>query len=108
MAAVHETPVMLFGFQQYTSVWAGHARATTDLTHWVHVPAKNLVTLTDTIVQFPKLEVLVVDVFNDLLKDLNPLDLTSSLAESCSGFYNHLERSFDVLPKLKVRSIVPL
>jgi len=100
--AAHDTPVMLFGFQQYTAVWSGHARATTDLTDWVHVPAKNLVTLADTLTQFPKLEVLVVDVFNDLLKDLNPLDLPSSLSETLGGFYNGLERSFDVYPKLKV------
>ena len=98
----HETPVMLFSFQQYTATWAGHARATTDLVQWVHVPAKNLVTLVDTLAQFPKLEVLVVDVFNDLLKDLNPLDLSTSLAETLGGYYHQIERSFDVLPKLKV------
>jgi len=102
MASVHQTPVMLFGFQQYTSVWSGHARATTDLTDWVHVPAKNLVSLQDTLSQFPKLQVLVVDVFNDLLKELNPMDLISSLSETLGGFYNHLERSFDLNPKLKV------
>jgi len=104
----HETPVMLFGFQQYTAVWAGHARATTDLTHWVHVPAKNVVTLLDTLSQFPKLEILVMDVFNDLLKDLNPLDLSSALSETCAGFYHQLEKSFDTLPKLKVRLICKL
>jgi len=94
---------MLFGFQQYTSIWAGHARATTDLAHWVHVPAKNLVSLSDTLVQFPKLTILVVDVFNDLLKDLNPLDLSSSLTETIGQFYSYLEKSFEHLPKLKVR-----
>jgi len=101
--STHETPVMLFGFQQHTAIWAGHARATTDLAHWVHVPAKNLVTLVDTVTQFPKLEILVVDVFNDLLKDLNPMDLSSSLNEACGGFYHQLEKTFDLLPKLKVR-----
>jgi len=102
MASAHNTPVMLFGYHQYTSVWSGRARVSTDLVDWVHVPAKNLVTLLDTLSQFPRLEVLVLDVFNDLLRDLNPLDLTSSVGESVSGFYTHLEKAFEMLPKLRV------
>jgi len=43
-------------------------------------------------------------VFNDLLRDLNPLDLTSSLAESVSEFYTHLEKAFDMLPRIKVNN----
>jgi len=102
MTAVHDTPVMLFGFHHHTNVWAGRARSTTDLVNWVHVPAKNLVTLLDTLSQFPKLEVLVLDVFNELLRELSPLDLPASLSETVCGFYHTLEGAFDQLPKLKV------
>jgi len=105
MASAHDTPIMLFGFHQHTSVWSGRARASTDLVDWVHVPAKNVVTLLDTVSQFPKLEILVLDVFNDLLRDLNPLDLTSSLSETVSGFYHQVDKAFESLPKLKVSVI---
>jgi len=98
----HDTPVMLFGFSQYANVWSGRARTTTDLAHWVHVPAMNLAGLLDTLSQFPRLEILVMDIFNETLKELNPLDLSSSLDESISVFYNHLEKAFEILPKMKV------
>jgi len=101
-STVHATPIMLFGFHGYTATWSNRARISSDLAKWVHVPAKNLVTLIDTVVQFPKLEVLVLDVFNDLLLDSNPLDLSSSLSETVSGFYDTFGRVFEILPRLRV------
>jgi len=49
----------------------------------------------------------VLDVFNELLRELCPLDLSTSLSESVSGFYHTLEGAFDHLPKLKVSPTVP-
>jgi len=103
-ANCHDTPIMLYGFHHHTAVWSGRARASADLASWVHVPAKNLINLLETLSQFPKLEILVVDVFNELLKEIDPLSLTSSLTESAAAFYNPLERAFDLIPKLKVIS----
>jgi len=100
---VHDTPVMLFGFHHHTAVWAGRARSSADLTNWVHVPAKNLISLVDTLTQFPKLQVLVLDVFNEVLREVDPLSLTTSLSESMAIFYGHLEKAFELQPRLKVR-----
>jgi len=101
-APVYDTSVMLYGFHHYTAVWAGRVRSSNDLANWVHVPAKNVINLLDTLSQFPKLQVLVIDVFNDLLKDGDPLALSTFLSETVTGFYAQLEKAIEGLPRLKV------
>ena len=95
--------VMLFGFHYHTAVWSARVRqATGELAGWVQFPAKNLVTLEDSLSQFPKLEVLVIDVFNEVLKDLDPLCIDSSLTAVLSDFYNYIEKAMVLLPGIRV------
>jgi len=102
---VYDTSVMLYGFHHYTAVWAGRVRSANDLANWVHVPAKNVINLIETLSQFPKLQVLVIDVFNDLFKDGDPLALSTFLSETVSEFYSQLEKAFEGLPRLKVTEV---
>jgi len=95
--------VMLFGFHHYTSMWTVRARQPSGgLSGWVQIPAKNLISLEDSLSQFPKLDVLVIDVFNEVLRDLDPLGIDSSLTTVLSDFYSYVEKALTSMPGIRV------
>jgi len=98
----YDSTIMLYGFQSYTSTWAAAVKSPGNLGEWVHMPSKNLITLEEVLIQFPKLTVLVVDVLNDLLRGIDPLCLENSTSAIIADFYNNLEKAFVIGPDLKV------
>jgi len=98
----YDSTVMLFGYHQYTSVWSVRARQTAELAGWVQVPAKNLVTLEESLVQFPKLEVLAIDVFNEVMRELDSLSIDASLTTVLSDFYSYIEKALVIVPNVRV------